>query len=54
VLGIPGQTVAGLVTFAGVMLVWTGVALALRRVAAWLRRMRGGRAEPVAPRENAA
>jgi uncharacterized iron-regulated membrane protein len=38
VLGIPGQTVAGLVSLGGVVLVWTGVALALRRFSAWLRR----------------
>jgi uncharacterized iron-regulated membrane protein len=38
VLGIPGQTLAGAVTFGGVMLVWTGIALALRRFRSWLRR----------------
>ena len=46
VLGIPGQTVAGLVTFAGVMLVWTGIALALRRFAAWLKRRSRAATEP--------
>ncbi len=40
VLGIPGQTIAGLVTFGGAVLVWTGIALALRRFRAWLRRRR--------------
>ncbi len=35
VLGIPGQTVAGLVSLGGVVLVWTGIALALRRFSAW-------------------
>jgi uncharacterized iron-regulated membrane protein len=53
VLGIPGQTIAGLVTFAGVMLVWTGIALALRRFRAWLRR-RGERPQAVPARESAA
>jgi uncharacterized iron-regulated membrane protein len=38
VLGIPGQTVAGLVTAGGAVLVWTGLALALRRLIAWRRR----------------
>ena len=31
VYGLPGQTVAGLVSFAGAVLVWTGLALAFRR-----------------------
>jgi uncharacterized iron-regulated membrane protein len=43
VLGIPGQTVAGVVTAGGSVLVWTGLALAWRRFRAWRRR--GGRAE---------
>jgi uncharacterized iron-regulated membrane protein len=38
VLGITGQTIAGLVTFGSVVLAWTGVALALRRLWAWRRR----------------
>jgi uncharacterized iron-regulated membrane protein len=38
VLGIPGQTVAGLVSAGGAVLVWTGLALAWRRVQAWLKR----------------
>ena len=38
VLGIPGQTIAGLATFGAVVLVWTGIALALRRCRAWMRR----------------
>jgi uncharacterized iron-regulated membrane protein len=42
VLGIPGQTVAGLVTAGGAVLVWTGIALAWRRFRAW-RRRRGER-----------
>ena len=35
VLGIPGQTIAGLVSLGGVVLVWTGIALALGRFSAW-------------------
>src|SRR3712207_8450966 len=31
VLGIPGQTVAGIVSAGGAVLVWTGLALAWRR-----------------------
>jgi uncharacterized iron-regulated membrane protein len=37
--GIAGQTLAGLASFAGVMLVYTGIALALRRYAAWRKRV---------------
>ena len=33
-----GQTIAGIASAGGVMLVWTGVALSLRRFAAWRRR----------------
>lgn len=40
--GVAGQTIAGLASFAGVMLVWTGKSLALRRFFAW--RARRGRA----------
>ncbi len=40
VLGIPGQTVAGLVSAGGVVLVYTGIALTLRRLVAWIRRRR--------------
>jgi len=38
VLGLPGQTIAGIATAASVVLVWTGIALALRRGRAWLGR----------------
>jgi uncharacterized iron-regulated membrane protein len=38
VLGLPGQTIAGLVTAGAVVLVWTGIALTLRRFRAWLGR----------------
>lgn len=41
VLGLAGQTIAGLATLGGVFLVWTGVALAIRRaIAARVRRQR--------------
>jgi uncharacterized iron-regulated membrane protein len=40
VLGIPGQTIAGLASAGGLVLVWTGLALALRRFRSWLRRRR--------------
>jgi uncharacterized iron-regulated membrane protein len=36
--GVAGQTIAGLASLGGVMLAWTGVALALRRFGAWRRR----------------
>jgi uncharacterized iron-regulated membrane protein len=38
VLGLPGQTIAGLATAGSVVLVWTGIALALRRGRAWIGR----------------
>ena len=38
VLGLPGQTIAGMATAGSVVLVWTGIALALRRGRAWLTR----------------
>jgi uncharacterized iron-regulated membrane protein len=38
--GFWGQTLAGLASLAGVILVWTGLALSWRRMAAWLRRRR--------------
>jgi len=40
VLGLPGQTIAGLATAGAVVLVWTGIALALRRLRAWIARRR--------------
>ncbi len=36
--GLAGQTVAGLASLAGVVLVWTGIGLALRRFASWRSR----------------
>jgi uncharacterized iron-regulated membrane protein len=38
--GLTGQTIAGIVTFGSLVLVWTGVALSLRRFTAWLARRR--------------
>jgi uncharacterized iron-regulated membrane protein len=38
VLGLPGQTIAGIATAGSVVLVWTGIALALRRGRAWIGR----------------
>ena len=38
VLGIPGQTIAGLASAGGVVLVCTGILLAWRRFRTWLRR----------------
>lgn len=46
VLGIPGQTLAGLASLGSVILVWTGVALTTRRFVAW--RGRRSRAAPPA------
>jgi uncharacterized iron-regulated membrane protein len=44
--GLAGQTVAGAASAAGMMLVWTGISLALRRLAAWkVRRAPGKPAE---------
>lgn len=38
VLGIPGQTVAGIVSAGGAVLVWTGLSLAVRRFRSWATR----------------
>ncbi|HEX6285437.1 MAG TPA: PepSY-associated TM helix domain-containing protein [Pyrinomonadaceae bacterium] len=38
VLGVPGQTIAGIVSIGGAVLVITGLALAFRRLYAWLGR----------------
>ncbi|HEV8396467.1 MAG TPA: PepSY-associated TM helix domain-containing protein [Vicinamibacterales bacterium] len=48
VLGLAGQTVAGLASAGAVVLVWTGIALALRRGRAWLSRRRSRASVPVA------
>jgi uncharacterized iron-regulated membrane protein len=40
IYGLAGQTIAGLVTAGSVVLVYTGIALALRRLAGWINRRR--------------
>ena len=40
IYGLTGQTIAGLATAGGAVLVYTGIALALRRLAAWIARRR--------------
>ena len=35
-LGLAGQTIAGMASFAAILMVWTGLALALRRFLRWL------------------
>jgi hypothetical protein len=36
--GLAGQTIAGIASAGGAVLVWTGIALSLRRLSAWRRR----------------
>ncbi len=48
VFGVAGQTIATLATLAGVFLVLTGIALSIRRLAAWFSRTY--RRAPLAPR----
>ena len=38
VLGVAGQTIAGLVSLGALVLAWTGIALSLRRLSAWQKR----------------
>jgi uncharacterized iron-regulated membrane protein len=45
ILGLTGQTVAGLVSAGGALLVYTGLSLALRRFFAWTRRRATTRAD---------
>ncbi|MET0396785.1 MAG: PepSY-associated TM helix domain-containing protein, partial [Longimicrobiaceae bacterium] len=51
VLGLPGQTLAGLVSLGAAVLVVTGISLSLRRLAAWRgrRRRSPGRARAARP-----
>ncbi|MGH9752942.1 MAG: PepSY-associated TM helix domain-containing protein [Blastocatellia bacterium] len=49
VAGVAGQTIAGLASLGGVFLVWTGIALALRRFRAWLGRRSGDAVQSPAP-----
>jgi uncharacterized iron-regulated membrane protein len=45
IYGLTGQTIAGLVSAGGVVLVYTGFALALRRFSSWIRRRRSPASE---------
>jgi len=54
VLGLPGQTIAGLATAGAVVLVWTGIALSLRRFRAWVARRSKHQTETVAERDASA
>ena len=45
IYGLAGQSIAGLATAGGAFLVYTGIALALRRLGAWLSRRRPAAAE---------
>ena len=45
IYGLTGQTIAGLATAGGAVLVYTGIALALRRLVAWISRRRESSAE---------
>jgi uncharacterized iron-regulated membrane protein len=54
VLGIPGQTIAGLATAGSVVLVWTGLALAWRRWRAWMKRRAAERLDPISTQSSAA
>ncbi|HKY03698.1 MAG TPA: PepSY-associated TM helix domain-containing protein, partial [Blastocatellia bacterium] len=50
VAGVAGQTVAGIVSAGGAVLVWTGLALGLRRFRAWRLRSRPSRSRAAVPR----
>ena len=50
IYGLPGQTVAGLASAGGAVLVYTGIALALRRCLAWIKRRRAGNESLERPR----
>jgi len=55
IVGLPGQTIAGVASAGAVFLVWTGIALAVRRGIAFIRRRRGdGRERPEIVEEPAA
>ena len=54
VLGIPGQTVAGLATAGSVVLVWTGLALAWCRGRAWMKRRAAEHVDPISTQSSAA
>jgi uncharacterized iron-regulated membrane protein len=44
--GVIGQTIAGLATLGGAVLVFTGIALAIRRYFAWIYRQPARRVDP--------
>ena len=46
IYGLTGQTIAGVASLGGAVLVYTGLSLALRRLTAWIARRRAGAAEP--------
>ena len=50
IYGLIGQTIAGLVSLGGAVLVYTGLALALRRLAAWIERRRNRAQQVERPR----
>jgi uncharacterized iron-regulated membrane protein len=50
-LGLAGQTIAGIASLGAAFLVWTGIALSLRRFSAWRRRRASLQLEPDALRE---
>ena len=52
VYGLVGQTIAGLVSFGAAVLVYTGLALAFRRLRAWQVRVRSARRTAAAPAFN--
>ena len=54
VLGLAGQTIAGLATAGAVVLVWTGIALALRRFSAWIGRREKRQPDSVEARDASA
>jgi len=45
IYGLTGQTIAGMVSAGGVVLLYTGLALALRRFSSWIRRRRAPESE---------
>jgi uncharacterized iron-regulated membrane protein len=47
IYGLTGQTIAGLASAGGAVLVYTGISLALRRLVSWLRRRRDGAATDI-------
>jgi uncharacterized iron-regulated membrane protein len=50
VLGLPGQIIAALASLGGAFLVWTGISLAIRRLAARVRRRTGQSESQSSPR----